>query len=148
MVSQNAISPKVKPRILPLMVIISTAIISYFGYYQSYRIPNKAIHQSFAGMFGLIYVVSIFVGPIIIFITAYIENGSLFWCIIYSILVPAIWMIKDVLLLLESFPLMECFFWILNPMNIFFVCLLSIEMGVGAIIARYFLSKFGMDRPR
>jgi hypothetical protein len=143
MVSQNAISAKVKPRILPLMINVLTAFTSYIVYYQSYRIPNKIIHHNLAGIFGLIYVISIFVGPMFIFTIAYLENASLIWCILYSILVPTIWMVKDILVLLESFPLIECLYWIINPMYIFFICLLSVEMGVGTFCARYFLKLRG-----
>ena len=62
-----------------------------------------------------------------------------------SITIPVIWMAKDVVVLTESHPLIEAVYWLVNPMYIWFGCLLSIEIGLGTLIGRMILIKNGKD---
>jgi len=61
------------------------------------------------------------------------------------IAIPVIWMAKDVVVLTESRPLNEAIYWLVNPMHIWFGCILSIEIGLGTLIGRMILIKNWKD---
>jgi hypothetical protein len=125
------------------VVILITAVVSYLIYYSSRSIQNRPIHQTLALVFGTSYFLSIFCGPFYIYTTTYIQGVPTLRRILLSSLIPFIWITKDILVLTESHPLVECLYWYLNPMHIWVVCLLSIEMGFGTLTARYIQKRRG-----
>jgi hypothetical protein len=52
-------------------------------------------------------------------------------------------MTKDVLTILESHPLLECLYWYFNPLSIWMVCLLMVEMGAGTLLSRFIRRRRG-----
>jgi hypothetical protein len=121
------------------------AIVSYGLYYGSRYIPFHLIHQYVAFISGLVYFLSIFIGPVVIFVSLYLNRASRRKRILLTLLIPFIWMSKDVIVLSQSHPLIESLYWIFNPMYIWFLCLLSIEIGFGTLLARYILNHRGSN---
>jgi hypothetical protein len=52
-------------------------------------------------------------------------------------------MSKEVLRLTESHPLAECLYWYFNPLNVWLVSLMVLEMGIATLIARAILKRRG-----
>jgi hypothetical protein len=127
----------------PLLSVLILALISYLVYFGSRRIVNQSLRQILAAGFGTLYFVSIFFGPLYIYTTTYLRGVPLSGRLLASCLIPFLWMTKDVLVLMESHPFLECLYWYLNPMYIWLVCLLAIEMGLGTLLARYILVRRG-----
>jgi hypothetical protein len=129
----------------PFAVTFVIALVSYLIYYSSRSIQNQPIHQTLALVFGTSYFLSIFCGPFYIYTTTYLQGVPTSRRILLSSLIPFLWITKDILVLTESHPFVECLYWYLNPMNIWVVCLLSIEMGLGTLTARYFQTRRGQS---
>jgi hypothetical protein len=127
----------------PLLTVLFLAVISYLVYYGSRRIEQQPIHQILAAIFGTIYFCSIFFGALYIYTYGYVHGVSLPVRILASSLIPFLWMSKDVLVLTESHPFLECLYWYFNPLSVWMVCLLAIEMGVGTLLGRYILKRRG-----
>jgi hypothetical protein len=127
----------------PILIVFIVALLSYFTYYGSRRIENQAIHQPLATFSGIIYFLSIFFGPLFIFTTTYVQGVPLGKRIFAASAIPFLWMTKDVILLMESHPFIECLYWYFNPLTIWMVCLLAIEMGFGTILGRVLLKRRG-----
>jgi hypothetical protein len=127
----------------PLLVVFLIALMSYLIYYGSRRIENQPAHQILAFLFGTIYFLSVFFGPLYIYTYGYLHGVSLPGRIVASSLIPFLWMTKDVINLTESHPFLECLYWYFNPLSVWMVCLLAIEMGLGTLIARYLLKRRG-----
>jgi hypothetical protein len=125
----------------PVLFVLFLAAGSYLVYYGSRAIESPLIHQILAALFGALYFVSIFFGPLYIYTYAYPRAVSPPGRILASTLIPFLWMTKDVLVLTESHPFLECLYWYLNPMYIWMACLLAIEMGLGTLLARYRLKR-------
>jgi hypothetical protein len=129
----------------PVLTVFLIALASYLIYYGSRLIEVDALHQGLAAFFGAIYFVSIFFGALYIYTACYLRGAPLGWRIVASSLVPFLWMTKDVILMTQSHPILESLFWYLNPLSVWMVCLLAIEMGAGTLIGRAILKRRGVD---
>ena len=129
----------------PILIVFIFALLSYFTYYGSRRIENQVIHQPLATFSGATYFLSIFFGPLFIFTATYAQGVPLGKRIFAASAIPFLWMTKDVILLTESHPFIECLYWYFNPLTIWMVCLLAIEMGFGTILGRALLKRRGQS---
>ena len=127
----------------PLLVVFLVAFVSYLIYYGSRLIGNQAIHQALAATFGAIHFASIFFGALYIYTYGYLRGVSLPVRILASSLIPFLWMTKDVVVMTESHPFLECLYWYFNPLSVWMVCLLAIEMGAGTLLGRAILKRCG-----
>jgi hypothetical protein len=129
----------------PLFIVFIVALSSYFIYYNSRQIANLALHQALATIFGTIYFISIFFGALFIYTTKYVQGVSLGKRILASCTIPFLWVTKDVFALMESHPFLECLYWYFNPLTIWMLCLLAIEMGFGTLLGRILLKRRGQQ---
>ncbi len=127
----------------PVGLVLAAAVVSYLSYTNAYRIGIAWLHQGLAAIAGAVYFASIFFGPLYIYIAAYLRGVPLSRRVLETALIPFLWMTKDVLMILESHPLIECLYWYFNPLNIWMVCLLLIYIGGGTLIARAWLRRSG-----
>ena len=129
----------------PLLTVFLVALLSYLVYYGSRLIGYQPLHQALAAIFGAIYFVSIFFGALYICTYGYVHGASLPVRILASSLIPFLWMTKDVLVMTESHPFLECLYWYFNPLSVWMVCLLAIEMGAGTLLGRFILKRRGRE---
>jgi hypothetical protein len=129
----------------PLLTVFLIALVSYLVYYGSRLIGYRPLHQALATVFGAIYFVSIFFGALYIYTFGYVRGVSLPVRILASSLIPFLWMTKDVLVMTESHPFLECLYWYFNPLSVWMVCLLAIEMGAGTLLGRAILRRRGQE---
>ena len=129
----------------PLLTVFLMALGSYLVYYGSRLIGNQAVHQALAATFGAIYFVSIFFGALYIYTYGYLRGVSLPVRILASSLIPFLWMTKDVVVMTGSHPFLECLYWYFNPLSVWMVCLLAIEMGAGTLLGRAILKRRGQE---
>jgi len=127
----------------PVIWVFVVTWISYWIYYQSRNFTTPFIHQTLAFAFGAIYFLSIFFSPFFIFASLYKKMIKTSHCILYASIIPFIWMVKGVFTLNESHPILECFYWTLNPLHIFYLCILIIELGGATLISRLILKRQG-----
>ena len=129
--------------IKPVLMLFIVALLSYIIYYGSRQITNPNLHQALAVIFGTIYFLSIFFGPLFIYTYTYINGISLGKRILAAGFIPFLWMTKDVFLLMESHPFLECLYWYFNPLTVWVICLITIEIGLGTLLGRYILRRRG-----
>ena len=127
----------------PVLTVFFLALVSYLIYYGSRLIENQAIHQTLAAVFGTVYFVTIFLGPLYIYTNCYVRGVPLGKRIVAASLVPFLWMTKNVLALMGSHPIVESLYWYFNPLSIWLVCLLTVETGLGTLAGRYLLKRRG-----
>jgi hypothetical protein len=125
------------------LIVFVLALISCLVYYGSRHIENRSTGQFLAAVFGTVHFCCIFFGPLYIYTDGYLRGVPLARRILASSLIPFLWMTKDVLLLTESHPFPECLYWYVNPLSIWMICLLAIEMGLGTVLARTILRRRG-----
>jgi len=129
----------------PVLTVFAVMSLSFFGYFGSRHVDNDFLHQIMAGVFGTTYFISIAFGTIYIFTTAYLRGANLHERILISFINPFLWMSKEVFRLTESHPLTECLYWYLNPLNIWLICLMVMEMALGTLLARFILRRRGEE---
>ena len=127
----------------PVLTVFCLALGSYLIYYGSRLIANQAIHQALAAVFGAIYFLTIFFGGLYIYADCYVRGVPLGRRIVAASLVPFLWMTKDVLAMMGSHPIAESLYWYFNPLSVWMVCLLTVEMGLGTLIGRAILKRRG-----
>jgi hypothetical protein len=132
---------KIQQTLFPILYVFVAAALSFTGYFGSGHVGSATLHQLMAVVFGTTYFLSIAFGALYIFTTLYVRGTSLPWRILASLVVPFIWMTKEVLRLTESHPLAECLYWYFNPLNVWLVSLMVLEMGIATVIARSILKR-------
>lgn len=129
---------------IPVIHVFILAAVSFMVYFGSRRLDAGIIKQTAAGIFGTLYFLSIFLGPLYVFTRARIRGAPLPECVLASMVVPFIWMTKEVYLLTYSHPVAESVYWFLNPLNLWLSSFAVFEMGLGAIIAGFVLRRRGI----
>jgi hypothetical protein len=127
----------------PVLLVFLVALASYLIYYGSRLIESQAIHQPLAAASGLVYFVTIFFGPLYVYTDGYVRGVPLGLRIVAASLVPFLWMTKDVLVLMGSHPIAESLYWYFNPLSVWMVCLVAVEMGLGTLTGRYIMKHRG-----
>ncbi|MCD6582746.1 MAG: hypothetical protein J7K90_13190 [Desulfuromusa sp.] len=136
---------ELKRRIVyPVLTVMGVMVISYIGYFGSRQVSNNGLHQVMAELFGATLFLSISLGTIYVYMTAYLRGASLIERILASLVVPFIWMTKEVWVLTESHPFLQCLYWYFNPLNFLLVSQVVMEMGVATLLARMVLKKRGV----
>jgi uncharacterized membrane protein YjjP (DUF1212 family) len=83
------------------------------------------------------------IGPLYIYITTYLRGASLLERLLATMIIPFLWMTKGVIELASSHPISESLYWYFNPLYLWMICLLAVEIGIGTMIARYWLKRRG-----
>jgi len=125
----------------PVLSILAVMAISFSAYYGSPLIENSSLQHFMAKTFGTIYFMSISFGTLYVFTIGYIRGASLFERIISSFICPLFWMTKEVFLLTTSHPLIESLYWYFNPLNVWLISLMVMEMGISTLIARSIIKR-------
>jgi hypothetical protein len=127
----------------PVLIVSLLATVSFLIYYGSRLVGSPAIHQVLAAAFGTVYFVAVFFGALYVYTDCYLRGVALGRRIVAASLVPFLWITKDVLLMMGSHPVVESLYWYLNPVSVWIVCLLAVEMGLGTLTGRYILKRRG-----
>lgn len=122
--------------IVPALPVAGLAVISYFGYFGSRNLEPGMLKQGTAAFFGFTYFLSISFGTIWVYVRTRLNGASVKEGILASFITPFAWMTKEVLVLTESHPFIECLYWYLNPLNLWLVFLMIAEFGIAALIVR------------
>jgi hypothetical protein len=131
--------------ISPVLTLFVVALVSYLGYYGARRLGSDTARLALTTLSGTVYFLSIFFGPLYVYTLTHLRGAPLRGRILAMLLIPFIWMSKDVLVMSQSHPLIECLYWYLNPLYIWLACLLAVEMGLGTILARWILKRRGQE---
>jgi hypothetical protein len=130
----------------PLLAWLSLAVLAYGGYYGGRWVSYAPLHLALTGLSGLVYAVCILFSPFFIYLADYLRGRSRQARLLSAGAIPFLWMTKDVLVLTTSHPLLECLYWYINPMFIFYSCLLCIEIGLAVLLGRGLLSRRGEEQ--
>jgi hypothetical protein len=126
----------VKRTILPAIPIMIIVVISYFGYFGSRAISIEWLQSIMAFVFGTTYFLSVAFGALYVYFKSYFRGASTAERIFASSITPFLWMTSGALLLTESHPLVEAFYWYLSPLNLALIFLVCLELGAATLIAR------------
>jgi len=89
-----------------------------------------------AFVFGTTYFLSVAFGALYVYFKSYFRGASTAERIFASSITPFLWMTSGALLLTESHPLVEAFYWYLSPLNLALIFLVCLELGAATLIAR------------
>ena len=127
----------------PVLFVFLLATASYLIYLGSRLLENRAMHQILAAAFGAIYFVTVFFGALYVYTDCYVRGVPTGRRIAAAVLIPFLWMTKDVLIMTRAHPIADSLYWYLNPVSVWLACLLAVEMGLGTLTGRYILRHRG-----
>jgi len=122
--------------IAPVMSVFVVMSVSYMGYFGSRYLDGGIVQQWMAGFFGTTYFLSIGFGALYVYTATYVRGASLPQRITASLVNPLIWMTKEALRLTISHPLLESLYWYFNPLDIWLISFVIMEMGLGTLVGR------------
>jgi hypothetical protein len=138
-------SNKIKRSVIPVIIVLMTAIASMSIYFLLRSLGNEPGYRYIVKLAGILYFVSVAFGTLFVFTSSYIGGAPMKERLIASAVTPFFWMTKEVLLLIESHPFSECLYWYFNPLNIWLIALMVLEMGIATLIARKRLKSKGLE---
>jgi len=122
--------------ISPVLSVFVMMSVSYAGYFGSRHLDGGLVQQWMACFFGTTYFISIAFGTLYVFTSARLRGASLPQCILASLVNPLIWMTKEVFRLMESHPFLESLYWYFNPLDIWLLSFVIMEMGLATLMVR------------
>ncbi len=128
----------------PVSLVFLITAASYFGYFGSRQVTNPSLHQIMAAFFGTTYFISIALGSVYVFASSRLKGAALGLAVAACFVTPLAWMTKEVWRISESHPLAECLYYYLNPLNIWLVSFMFVEMGLASLIIRPLLRRRGL----
>ncbi len=132
------------PRVVsPVLSVLALTVVSYVGYFGARNLADPQLHDVLAAVFGTMYFVSIALGGLYVFTLAFVRGASFPERVIAASVVPFLWMTKEVLVLTESHPIVQCLYWYLNPLNALLLSQLVAQMGLATILARLVMKRRG-----
>lgn len=120
----------------PVLTVAGIALVSGLIYFASGGMERSVLHTVTASLSGLAYFLAISFGPLYVYAATRLRGSSIPEAVLVSSITPFLWMTKEVFLLTESHPLIECLYWYLNPLNIWLAILMVAEFGAAALIVR------------
>jgi len=117
-----------------VLALFGVMAVSFAGYHLSPGLG--ALHRPLAALFGATLFLSVLVGPGIAYTVAATRGLGLGPCLLAAAVNPLCWVIKEILRLTESHPVVECLYWALNPLSFWLVCFVGFELGLGTLVAR------------
>ena len=130
-----------KPAIVPVVSVFVVMSVSFAGYFGSRHLGGGLLQSWMATFFGTTYFLSIAFGAFYVYATARVRGAGFSACIIAALINPFVWMAKEVFRLTESHPFLESLYWFLNPLNIWLLSFVIMEMGLATITARIILKQ-------
>jgi len=128
---------------IPVLSVFVVMSVSYAGYFGSRHLEGGLVQQWMACFFGITYFISIAFGTLYVFTSVRLRGASLSQCILASLVNPLVWMTKEVLRLMESHPFLESLYWYFNPLDIWLLSFVIMEMGLATLMVRNILKQRG-----
>ncbi len=120
----------------PVLIVTACMVLSHAGYFGLRFVEEIPGRNLLAAILGTVYFISIALGTLYVFPTVYLRGGTMFERAIASLVNPFIWMSAEVIRLGTSHPFIECIYWYFNPLNIWLISFVIMQMGIGTLIAR------------
>ena len=133
----------VRRSLIPTAIALAITIISMLCYFNLRGFGNEPGFSVLIKACGLIYFTSVAFGTLFVFCISYIGGAPFKEQVLASFVTPFFWMTKEVIRLTESHPVSESLFWYANPLNVWLITLMILEMGIATLIARRVLQKRG-----
>jgi hypothetical protein len=131
--------------IFPVLPLLFLMTCSWIVYNLAWRLDNPSVHRALAQVSGTLLFLSVAFGAALVYPISFFRGASLKERIIASSVIPFIWMTKECARVFMSFSFLECLYYYLNPLNIWLLCGLCVEMGTAEMICRWRLRKRGED---
>lgn len=129
--------------IIPVCSLLVVAIVSYIGYNYSYKIPNPGVYHLLASISGLLLILSIVFGPIRVYPATYRRGSGAIERVVACLIIPLIYMTKEVLVLTGIYTPGEALYFYINPVHIAIFAFVFLQIGILEMTGRRRLKKLG-----
>lgn len=127
--------------IVPVLSVFIVMSVSWAGYFGSRHLGGGLLQSWMATFFGTTYFLSIAFGALYVFAAARVRGAGFWACMVAALINPFVWMTKEVLRLAESHPFLESLYWYLNPLDLWLLSFVIMEMGLATLMARAIFKK-------
>jgi len=129
--------------IVPVIVPVIWMAVSFAAYEMAPKVGNHTLHQTIAGVSGVIFFICVWLGVLFVYTLAYSRKASVIERIVACLIIPFLYATKEVLRITVSYTILESIYFYLSPLalGVFFVAIS--EMGLSEIIMRSTRKKQG-----
>jgi hypothetical protein len=130
---------------MPVLVVFLVMTSSWLMYNLSWRLENVALHYVLASLSGTLLFLSVAFGVLAVYPVAYFRGATWTERVLASLINPFLWATKECIRLSVSFSFLECFYYYLNPLNIWLACAVTAEMALVEMLCRHRRKRLGAD---
>jgi N-acetylglucosamine-6-sulfatase len=132
-----------KRTLLATLTVLCAAALSFAVYELSASIGNAFAHELVAKLAGTAYFLAVAFGSFYVYLAASLDDAPFAHRVIGALATPFLWMTKECVRLFESHPLVECLYYYVNPLNLWLLVLVVLEMAVATLVVRRLRSNRG-----
>lgn len=129
----------------PVAVIFLIMSASWIIYNAVWRLDSRVVHQFLAAISGTLLFLSVTLGPLFIYPTAYFRGASLRERVSASLVNPFLWATKEVVRLFVSYSFAESLYYYLNPLAIALFFGVVAQMGLAELVCRWRQARNGEE---
>ena len=126
--------------------VLCAAALSFLTYESSANLSSEFAHEVVAKLSGTVYFLAVAFGGFFVYLVASLEDAPFTYRAAGALATPFLWMTKESVRLLESHPLSECLYYFLNPLNLWLLLLVVLEIAAATLVARRLRRNLGEPR--
>ncbi len=125
---------KDKKTAIPVLVMFLTVTASWIIYNMARHIPNETMYILTANTFGTLFALSTFFCPFIVYFWAFKRGARPSHRLAAALIIPFLWATKECIRISTAFGFVECLYYYLNPLNLFYLCFIAVQLGMAGLI--------------
>ena len=125
---------KDKRTLIPVLVMFLVVTASWIAYNLSHQIGNQAAYLVTANSIGTLFALTTFFSPMIVYFWTFKRGASPSHRLAAAFVIPFLWATKECIRVSTAFGFLECIYYYLNPLNLFYLCFIFVQLGIAALI--------------
>jgi len=122
--------------VAPVLLVFVVMTLSWLTYNLAWRLESATLHRVLASLSGTLLFLSVALGTLAVYGMAYFRGASLKERIAASLINPFLWATKECVRLSVSFSFFECVYYYANPLNVWLVLAVAMEMALAEMLCR------------
>ncbi len=125
---------KDKRTYIPVLVLLLVVTTSWIVYNMARYIDNESAYLFTANTIGTLFALSTFFSPIIVYLWTFKKGARPSQRFAASLVIPFLWATKECIRVSTAFGFVECLYYYFNPLNIFYLCFVAVQISIAVLI--------------
>ncbi len=125
---------KDKRTYIPVLAMLLVVTTSWIAYNMARHIDNESVYLFTANTIGALFALITFFSPLIVYLWTFKRGARPSQRLAASLVIPFLWATKECIRVSTAFGFVECLYYYFNPLNIFYLCFVVIQISIAVLI--------------